>query len=771
MGSAYTSLIASFAQAGTVALINQLRNLYNTRLAACPSARATTKYIEVNAGGSSSGGSGAGTSGSPWQVRHWADAITLIGNNVGSGNIRFSLKGGDVFYGLSLLDLATARVTIGRHGTGYPIITSFQLESAYQAGAWTNAAGNRYTKTFAGITDFTWVRGNGALSAIRDGAEVAYTRCANATDCQNTSNSFYLQVSGSDTIVHVNVGGGSPAGIVMISRGTAAAGIKVTQVDGCRIEGVDLIGLCIQNAANERCPLVADISGTQECVFSDCAVVYGGSAHSCIQLNSTGGAGGILTYDRLKVGYMTNPSVGEGALITSYNAFGGQEMYVYQLDAIYGTLPDFGASARRGAPFYCHSDGATGHDVGLVVMLNPISRNHTHGCKTNGTLGSCPFITTSRCHSENARAWIIDETFEGGAGTEPSYDVVNFIRINDNLKHRLPSTWNRAVGLFSASFARRGMWINRAWDLDLQDIGTDAVNAIRFIAPSNWTVASGTTGGTTLTITLSGVNMLSRVGDLCVISASACTPNIDGAYPIQTYVYTPPVPGPESTVITINIPAAITVSGNITVQRADSTDAIGGHVRVHEGGSGNTHLFIADPGNAPTGVFQRCRAFNELFSAQVDNSALRQMLAANAAAGSERSDLPTSGYKNCAWWNSSTIQKSNSGSGSTLRWGYDQGTAYRDNTTSPAVGAEPTLLADPATGLSGQGTASLPFSWEYDRNYRARAATPSIGPCEVNTQPAVSLITIGAAPSGGAATKYPPQLSVAIGVGLVPGLQ
>lgn len=678
MVAAWTQYFASWPEAGTVAFINQARGLYNQRLANCRSQKGTDRFIQYDVTGDSSGGGGSGTSvANPWKVTTWDEAVTLITANLGAGNIRFRLRGSDVYYGTTRLTINQPNVCISSYDNGYPVITSFRLETEIQAGAWTQADGNRWTKVFTGITNLTWVRGTDDLADIRNGGETSRVRVNFTTDAATTrnlvrdnANTFYLEVSGSDTTVHLYATS-DPADTVMISRGITDAGILVSQVDGCRVEKLDLIGLCIQDDLNVRTPLAADLSGTKECVFSDCAVYYGGSAHSIVMYASTGGAGGVLTYDRCKAGYAHPADTGGGTeggaeLLTSYNANGGHEMMVRDFEATYGTLPTRGTAAnllRRGRPIYAHTDGVGSHYVGLAIILGCTTKNHVHGCRSNANLGNLTPYTTSHLNTDEYRAWIIDEVVEAGSGTFPDHDDAYLVRINCRYRFRplAIADGNRAsITLISASFtSRKTLRINCLYEDDIQN-SSGGTNAIRYYA------------------------------------------NANSQEPI-TWLHC-------------------------------DLRAIGGAV-------GSVLCFWqAGIGAADQMQITNKRAFNTLFGIEYNSSPLRHQICNNAAPSTDKSDTPTSGYSHCAHWSDATIQEANSGSGGTLRLGYNLGTNYRDNGSTPALASMPVALAAPATGLLSQGTTSLPIVVEYDIDYRLRhATTPSIGTNEPESQPLATL--------------------------------
>lgn len=663
MIAAFSTVYPSWPRAHTYAFLKQARSLIENRLAWCPAAddRPLKRYVTVDAvNGSSSGGGASGTSSDPYLVKTWEEACTLI-TALQVSHLAVLLKSGDVFTGAgaatSLLTITVDNVTVGTYGGSAPaIVTSFKDEDDHQAGGWTLAAGNRYTKTFTGITDFGWVRGNSsALSTVRDGLETVYTQCASTANVEATSNSFWFQVSGADTIVHVNKGGGSPAGVVQFSRGAVRAGILIKTCDGCRVENVDLLGFCNTNSDNTIVMLAADFGNSNACVFSNCGIFYGGSSHTCIQYNSLQGAGGTVVYDRLISGLMVNPSSGEGALITSYNAFGGQEMLVIELDAKYGTLPVFGQNALRGKAYYCHTDGA--HDIGLALVWGCTTRAHTYGCKTNGNIGSAPPFSTGSLYTEEYRAWVISEVMEENNGTRYNSDDINFIRINCNIV-------TRPLAIADGNRASDSLWSPATRNRKCVHINC-----------------------------FYGANLINQVGGVNAILTYA-TANVNDNEPITWFNC---------------------------------------HQRWYNHSTTCNFAWHTGSGAASAKQIGGKRMFNCIVSVEYNTGGIRQQITDNAAPDLSMADGGASGHAGCSFWSASFIQKSNSGSGGTLRLGYDLGTSFRDNLTVPAYAAAPTPLAQPAVGSADyqSGVTNGPYIPEYDFYFVPRnLMLPSRGPVE-----------------------------------------
>jgi hypothetical protein len=732
MATLHAALYPTWPSAGSVAFLNQVVSLVNTRLQGCPLSYDTAYYIRHDpVNGDSSGGGYAGTEADPFRVADGDELVTLIHSLKGAGSVVFYLRGGDTFIGTSQIDLDQDNLCLRSYGTGRAVITTFEADNVLPStGSWTLAANGRYTKTFTGTPNLTWLRFNESFSTLQAGTETVFTKCNSTAEVEASTYGFYFAVAGTDTTVHVRANGDAiDDGDFLLCRNTSSIGCYVT-ADKCRVHQILFAGFAIQQSNNGLMNLVAGISGTQEVVFTECGSYYSGGAHLIAQISNV--AGGLITTKDCDMGLMRAPSDDSNAVaLVYYNVDGDNEGIAVDNEYVYGTLPDYGLRARRGVPFYSHTSGSS-ERCSLMLAWGQVSRNHTYGMLMNGKWGACPLLAGgSHWDTTDYRAWNIGEVFEGGAGTALDLNVSECLLINCNYKVRRLSSTTALTGFCDPVFKRKNLKINCAVQIDLQDAPNDAVQASRMFATTTYTITAITASLTAPQITTSGAHGLS-VGDYVHFYSTNSTPVIDGVYKVQTV--------PTSTTFTIS--AATTVAGTSgTMVYAEMTGEIHCHYEVDDAGSANFHNFAWEVCNGPAMKSWNARVFNSILAIKADTSGVRQQWCRNQAPATSLTDIDTGGGSHNAYWSATTIQKANSGSGSTARYGYDGTTNYRDNTTSPALAAMPTFLANPATGLSGQATTALPFAVEYDINFRQRSVTPSIGPVD---DPAEGLVAIDA---------------------------
>jgi hypothetical protein len=729
MATPHATLYPTWPAAGTVAFLNQAVDLVNTRLAGCPKVQPTSYYIKLDAAGDATGGGAAGTQADPFLVANGDQAVTLIESLKGTGAVAFYCNGGDVFVGTSQLDFDQDNLVLRSYGTGRAIFTTFAPDDELpNSGSWTLGANGRYSKAFTGTPNLTWVRLNASFASLPAGTETVFTKAASTAEVEAGDYRFFLSVAGATTTVHVRTDGSAIAdGDLMLSRNTSSIGCYVT-ADKCRVHQILFAGYAIQQSNNGLMNLVFGGNGTQEFVATEVGSYYSGGAHLIAQISNV--AGGLMTTKDCDMGLLRAPSDdSNGVALVYYNVDGENEGIAVDNEYVYGSLPEVGLRARRGAPFYSHTSGGSVR-CSLMLAWGQVSRSHTYGMLLNGKWGGCPLLAgDSQWITEDYRAWNIGEVFEGGAGTALDLNVSECVLINCEYNVRRSSSTTALTGFCDPTFKRRNVKINCVVIIDLQDAPADAVQASRMYATTTYTINSITLHASAPVITTTAAHGLS-VGDYVHLYSTNSTPVIDGVYKVQTV--------PSSTTFTIS--ATTTGAGTSgTVVYAEMTGELHCHYHIDDAGDADFHNFAWEVSNAPAMKAFNARVFNSILTVKADTSGVRQHWCRNQAPATSTAAIDTGGGSHNAYWSSTTIQKANSGSGATARAGYSSTTNYRDDTTSPALAAAPTPLADPATGLFEQGTASLPFDVEYDINLRLRSSSPSIGPVDDPAQAMASI--------------------------------
>lgn len=450
MGVVYSTYFPTVPAAGTWAFVKFMRGLLKIRLRACPIARDTVRYVALDASsGSATGGGGAGSPGNPYLVRQLADFVTLYGNIVATG-MTILLRRGDRFKGTSGLSISTAKVTLGAYGSGNrPTIEGFENDDGT---GWTDSGSGDYTKTVTGTV--LWVRLQEAPATnLEAGTETVFTKQTSAATVQGTNNSWWQ----TGATLHVRVGANaSPATTLIDVCKATGVGLLVTDVDGVRLDSLSVLGWGTESVASNNYCIQTRLSGTNECVVTNCGAYYG-AQHVLGQLLSGGGnSGGITTWSHCDFGLgRVDGSAGFTAFV-SFSNDGGHETILHDYDCKYGALPDSGSvgwdatKIKRGQPWYCHQGGA--FSPALALMLLGRTRSHAYGCAFNGCWGDCPAYTTNRAALSEYRAWIVGDRFDGGSNTYFYPPLTNQIAL-----------WCKWVCSTPADYSTTATWIDTAY--------------------------------------------------------------------------------------------------------------------------------------------------------------------------------------------------------------------------------------------------------------------------------------------------------------------
>ncbi len=302
-------------------LLNWFTPLLNLRTAYCSLPRSTNYYVSNAFGSDSNDGLW------PWTAfKTIAKAKTIY--DASSGDISIRLMAGDEWNELVGIAQDKTFTTIEPYGTGdMPFLNRFTVK--YNRTGWTNASGDRYTRTEA--NNIAWVRDqNDRLNP--------YTRCDSAAQVAMIPLSFYYDSGG--TTLHINCGVGvNPNNKNLESViSNESSGINVSG-DGSMVKGIRVDGFDMSNSvvSPQMYCIKASPSGTDEVLVTDCAAYYS-STHVIAQFLS--GTGGIATFVRNKAGLarVGGGAVGE-SIFNTYTDGGTHEAIFYECVAEYGTLP------------------------------------------------------------------------------------------------------------------------------------------------------------------------------------------------------------------------------------------------------------------------------------------------------------------------------------------------------------------------------------------------------------------------------------------------
>jgi hypothetical protein len=742
MGQPWTAYYSSWSPPGTFAFRTQYFGLRAQRSTNSPVARGTTKYINQSGSGSGIGGGGNGSLATPWLVRHGADLKTLI-EATNTANTAFLLRAGDLFDasgGTFNIHMVTANQTVAAYGSGNaPVVSGF----APLLGPFTtNEGSGAYTITIVG-TAISRVRLNEAAATnLEQGTENVFIRCTSKAQVQANTYAFFADIFSSpgNTVLTVKANGVDLSAVTNLVQTTAntGKGFNIDQADGCRLNGLTIMGFGCEDGNGANGPVWFDIGSGKEGVVSNCNLFYGGK-HVGTQ-NNSGATYGIVSWLGCKVGLFRNPTSGpdtvgqaeentqgESAAVASFNGIGTHE-FIQELDGLYGTLPNYvGATLqpfRRGIVGLAHNAGSYGVITNITAASPSVISSTAHGLSNGDTIqiggSNCsPTIDGTRVVA-NVTANTFTVGVNTGGGTIGAWTKYG---------HSLGFQWgirgrNHTYGVKSPSIISCAP--------ATMSYHADLANCRSFQIDERLDGGTGTNliGGAELffSVRLNGI-LKSRLPS----TTGAFTANFMGSGPrrgcaINTTYQVDHQDIPTGFGFYFSYPAApselvdplLFVHCHIDLKGANSAGAINQYVAW-------------EAQDTAGGNWRRHRWFNSILSIERSQAPQAQNFAPNQAPGTETLDLCTGGMKNCAFYLADnavgTMTKTNSGvpPGAGTNWGVDLTTAPVFLSSYPVQGAMPTL----ANGLKGAGSLVLPFTLEHDQNWNPVSRTSAdIGPIQ-----------------------------------------
>lgn len=433
MGTAASTLYATWPAYGTRAWIIQALALMAFRAAETPSGRGTTYYIQQDTlNGSSSGGGGAGTQGSPWLVRNIDDLSALITNTVGSGNVAYLMKrGADLRATAGGLGLSIdwANVTLGAWGSGNdPIYSGFIDDDGT---SWTSTGTGAYYKTF---TSAFWVRkATNPWTDLAVGTETVFTKRTSQATVEANNNSWWWD-SGTNRLyvrIGANVDPGNSDNFIQVCR-CDSFGLLAGNADNIRIENSMALGFGMGTVGSQKYSLMSVARDANTNVFYNCHGYYSGHHVVGHLVSGAGNAGGISTWINCTWGLGRVDAAGASTMFVAFANDGGHEFILRGCRCLYGALPDSGSTGwsattvKRGLPYYCHTVGG-GATVALALVWDFLTDSGTYSCAQNGAMGNIPAYTNNRGNLASYRAWIHRERFAGGSNTFLDFTSNNVI--------------------------------------------------------------------------------------------------------------------------------------------------------------------------------------------------------------------------------------------------------------------------------------------------------------------------------------------------------
>lgn len=325
---------------------------------------------------------------------------------------------------------------------------------------------------------------------------------------QQTNNGWAYNPTADILMVRIGANVNPASTIIQVAHGTGK-GIYVNEAHTTRVTGGWALGWGMESLASGNFGLHAKLSGTKAAVFDNCRSHYG-TQHNAGQILSSG-SGGILLMKNCKAGLGRADANGEGTIFVSYSGTDGNEMIVWGCQATHGCLPDTTTGdayngvngnhtaarwnvndQKRFSPYYMHTgaDGvSTFGTIGLCLIWNFRTLDDTYGCRTNGTIGNTVAYTTNRSKTDEYRAWIVGDRFDGGNKTTLFFSDVAVSRLWSIYTAKVPV--GTAGNFFAITTQTKAAWIgvnvtvdwtnvvaggtNRPWTSSLADMYFDAV--------------------------------------------------------------------------------------------------------------------------------------------------------------------------------------------------------------------------------------------------------------------------------------------------------
>ncbi len=475
----YSEIAGSMPMPATAAHDRWRRTLLNARINYCLNWTRTGTYYFAQAGSDTSPGDGTLTH--PFKTL--AKAATLL-----AANKTFLFNRGDVWAEQQALAVVTSGTQIGAYGNGAkPLINYFTTAITANNVGWSATDGKTKTFKIDMATDIAWVRETlNRLTYIYSRQDSIAHVEANASSFwwDSGTNKLYLHPRGdtspiNNAIAYEALPSNTGYGISLSATSDGCV-VRDIRIDGC---GMDRVNRQTQHHAFHS--LASTTCGN---LFLECEA-YFTSSHSIASQSGTG-YGGRDTFVRCKVGLLNYNSSGGENPLNSYSLHGENEVYWYECEATYGTLPSYDLPADIGCVGFLVHTGGTDHTTLLICeRLNTVGG--TYACRMPWAFGA-PAVTGFPAATvlADCRAFVIDPQV-AYPGTNINLPLPVFggdtgVAVIGGDLYLTPSAYTLQTTGYMVTGSPHGWWINGTIRLDLTNGPTGA-------AAVGWFNGDGTT--------------------------------------------------------------------------------------------------------------------------------------------------------------------------------------------------------------------------------------------------------------------------------------
>ena len=361
----------------------------------------TTEYYFSQDGNDSSGDGSLET---PWQTIAKANSTITAS----SGDITLYFRRGDIWEEADTLTVNRDNVTISDYGSGNRPFFNCFAEKIASGSTWTSEGSDVYSIT---VTDtIGWIRDEADRLGETNGMFALAS--SNSGGGAGASDYWWYQDTGTDTL-YVHLNGVDPDTLDLeYSISNEDSGIRVTNVDGVRINNIRIDGYSYSQTSgnhNSGYAIMTQVANGKAVYVTNCET-YFGSPHILGHLVS-GSGGGIVMFSNCTYGYADYGGSGGETLLNFYEGSGGGQFYDMNNTCMYGLAPSYEwtytTNKARGRSVYAHSTGGNTSD--LVVSYGHTVKNSIHPA---GVLGGFNDVPAAGDDHTASRAFIVKATQE-----------------------------------------------------------------------------------------------------------------------------------------------------------------------------------------------------------------------------------------------------------------------------------------------------------------------------------------------------------------------
>jgi hypothetical protein len=398
MASSYLDLVGPPPLATTFAFRRWYFDLLAARLAEAPVQRATTYHFDSVNGDDVSGD---GSVSSPWQTLVKAQTA-LDAWTPDAGGLALLFRRGQVFKGLTGLNVTKDRVTVAGYGDGSrPLFSRFTQEYGVGGGGWTQVSASHY-KRGPMVAVVGWIR--------RQDDRLNPPQCmTDAAGVTATDNSWWYDAANLE--LHVNFGVDPDALNLELVFANSEDGIRVTG-DGCRLDGLccDGWGVNPDNPNIQRYGIKTGGLDAAAVVVSNCDAHFNSRHNIGHYTATTSSVGGMATFINCRAGWTLAASGGETAFV-GYTYKGGTELIFHDCRVAHSHLPEIGRTYPRNEALKTHT-GVEQPPHALIVCWGFRVEAGDSGYVRGAVLDGTPPAATLA----QVRTFNVEETIEAADG-------------------------------------------------------------------------------------------------------------------------------------------------------------------------------------------------------------------------------------------------------------------------------------------------------------------------------------------------------------------